>query len=204
MMSGYQSREFGLSLRGMLTADILVEINCRRRGQTYISTVNANIINGSEYKGEIVFDPLLRYFKCGMNKDGYWNSSNTKIQFEDAQDVLAVLFPKYGFTHLLDQSSGDMKHRENGLLVSNMNSSFGGAATIMRDTVVNEVGPVKGTLNIDDVQHMQISPHDSGPFWMNILEKLSTKHDKVIGAIEKGINQDQTPNSTILSWCQHN
>ena len=154
MMSGYQSREFGLSLRGTLTADILVEINRRRRGQKYISTVNDNIINGSEYKCEIVFDPLLRYFKCGMNKDGYWNSSHTKIQLEDVQDVLAVIFPEFNFMYFFDQSPGHMKHREDGLLVLNMNSSFGGAATTMRDTVINEVGPFKGTLNIDDVQHM--------------------------------------------------
>jgi len=104
---------------------------------------------------------------------------------EDVQDVLAVVFPDFDFIYLCDQSSGHMKHREDGLLVLNMNSSFGGAATTMRDTVINEVGPFKGTLNIDDVQHMNFSPHDSGPFWMSSLEKLSTKYDRVVGAIEK-------------------
>jgi len=135
-----------------------------------------------------------------MNKDGYWNSSHTKIQLEDVQDVLAVIFPEFNFMYFFDQSPGHMKHREDGLSVSNTSSSFGGAATIMRDTAVNEVGPFKGTLNIDDVQHMNFSPHDSGLFWMSSLEKLSTKYNRVVGAIEKkGKNQDQPPNSTIPS-----
>ena len=66
-------------------------------------------------------NPTLRYFRSGVNKDRYWNSSHTNIQFEDTIDCLSSLFPNCNYLFIYDQSSGHIKAREDGLIVGNTN-----------------------------------------------------------------------------------
>ena len=75
---------------------------------------DAQILYNSKFKIDMKDDRLTRYFKCGMNKDGYWNSSHTNLQLEDAI-VLMLYF--HSFVFLFNQSSGNMKVRYDGLLV---------------------------------------------------------------------------------------
>ena len=97
------------------------------------------IIFGTDNKQVIPDDPLLRHFKCDIHRDGYLNSSYTKLQIEDVLDIITLIFPQFDFMFLFDQSSGHMKCREDGLIVNKMNSSYGGAATKIHDTVVKEI-----------------------------------------------------------------
>ena len=67
--------------------------------------------------------------------------------------------------------------REDGLVVNNMNVNYGGNASVMRDTVINEIGPYTSQLTIGDTQNMNFVEGDIGPFWMNKEMRVSTKND---------------------------
>ena len=140
------------------------------------------LVHNSILKGDLTDDPLLRYIRAGMNRDGYWNSHHMKVQLEDCVDILAYLFPTFDFVFLFDQSSGHTKLRSDGLNVGSMNVSYGGATTSMHDTIISEVGPHTPTLNIGDTQVMYYTDTDDGPFWLTLQERCDTKHDtSVVG-----------------------
>ena len=61
MISGFQSREFGLGLHKYLTPDIFNIINEKRKGKNYISTFDAEIVKGKSTKDDITDDPSLRF-----------------------------------------------------------------------------------------------------------------------------------------------
>ena len=180
MLSGFQSREFGLGLRTLLSEDVLSAVNGFRKGTKYKSEDSAMLVYNTVYKDDIKDDPLLRYFRAGMNKDGYWNSNHMKVQLEDSVDVLTYLFPTFDFVFLFDQSSGHTKLRSDGLHVGSMNMSYGGATTSMHDTIVNEVGPYKSTLNIGHKQVMNFTNTDEGPFWLTSEKKLASKYNRFV------------------------
>ena len=179
MISGFQSRETGLGLGNLLTDRVRGSINAKRKGMKYISKVDSELINGSDVKKDIFDDPLLRYFNAGVNKDGYWTSSHAKLQLEDCVDCLTILFPEYDFLFLYDQSSGHTKMRDDGLLVNNMNISYGGVVNTMHDSVIKELGPYQSLLKIGDVQKMIFTKHDRGPFWLTSLQCIKSKYDSV-------------------------
>ena len=114
-----------------------------------------------------------------MNKDGYWNSSHIKIQLEDIIYCLLVLFPDFDYKCLFDQSSGHCKVRGDGLVVNNMNSNYGGKASIMRDTIINKIGEYSSLLTAGDKQCMNYMTNDIGPFWMDEETRLVNKNDGV-------------------------
>ena len=74
---------------------------------------------------DIIDYPPLRYFKSGIQKQGYWNNSQTKLRFEDVIDCLIYLFPQFDFVFLFYQSSGHTKMRGDGLQASNLNVIMG-------------------------------------------------------------------------------
>ena len=59
MVSGYQSREFGLGFGKKLTPTILATINNKRKNNKYVSSESAILINGSDIKKDIIDDPSL-------------------------------------------------------------------------------------------------------------------------------------------------
>jgi len=138
-------------------------------------------------------DPCLRFFRSGLNHDGYWNGSHAKIQLEDVTDCLSYIFPMFDFVYLFDQSSGHTKMRPDGLNVANMNISYGGAVNQMRDTSVTEVGQYSSLLNVGDLQILSFVDGDNGPFWMNDAERLETKDD-IVTSISK------TDNTVVKGW----
>jgi len=126
MVSGYQSREFGLGLGKKLTPTIMATINDKRRKTKYVSSESAILLNGTDLKKDIVDDPSLRYFHAGVNNEGYWNSHHAKIQLEDVTDCVQILYPDFDVAHLYDQSVGHTKIRSDGLSVNLMNIAPGG------------------------------------------------------------------------------
>ena len=58
-----------------------------------------------------------------------------------------------------------------------MNLSYGGTVPDMHDTTILDVGEFKSSLSIGDTQSMNFTAHDSGPFWMDNMTKISTKYD---------------------------
>ena len=145
MVSGYQSREFGLGLRNKLTPTMMAFINLNRKNTTYLSREDALLLHSDDSKKDIVDDPSLRYFHAGINNEGYWNSAHAKIQLEDVTDCIRQLYPGLDIAYLYDQSSGHTKIRADGLSVNQMNVAPGGAVPLMRSTIIPDIGPYPTT-----------------------------------------------------------
>ena len=199
MISGYQAREFGLGLGNLLSPDVLRAINMKRQGSEYESKDDALLINNDARKRDLTDDPCLRFFRSGLNHDGYWNGSHAKIQLEDVADCLSYIFPMFDFVFLFDQSSGHTKMRPDGLNISNMNISFGGAVHQMSDTSVTEVGQYSSLLKVGDLQILSFTDGDDGPFWMNDAERLETKDDVVTSEV---ITKQKTKTELLIELRQ--
>ena len=67
-------------------------------------------------------------------------------------DCLNILYPSFDFPFLFNQSSGHVKVREDGLLITNMNLSFGGiSSSNMRDTQIEDISEFPSALDIGSV-----------------------------------------------------
>ena len=60
MLSGFVCREVGLGFGGLLTPEIITQINDHRRGTIYIYLSDAILIRTYDMKGDIVDDLLLK------------------------------------------------------------------------------------------------------------------------------------------------
>ena len=143
-------------------------------------TVNTMIIHGSEFKKDIDDDPLLRYFRADINRNGYWNSLHVKLQLDDVVDFLVIIFPTFDYMFLFDQRSGHTKLREDGLVTRHMNVSYGSVASYMHDTTIKEPGPYPTNFSIDSVQQMSFTDDDAGLFWLDVTAQQHYKYDRVI------------------------
>ena len=60
-----------------------------------------------------------------------------------------------------------MEVREDGLLITNTNLSFGGISpSNMLDTIIENIGEFPSALDIGSVQKMNFCGHNAGMFWM--------------------------------------
>ena len=111
------------------------------------------------------------------------------MQLEDCIDCLKVVHPEIDFVFLLDHSCGHDRQREDGLNVAKMSKSFGGKQRSQRDTTIKQeegyLGPYLRQLNVGDIQKMNFTPDDSGPFWMTPEEKESSWHEITYAAKKK-------------------
>ena len=57
MISGFQSREFGLGLGDRLTEDILAEVNEKMKGEEYVSSDCAKLLFSGKYIKYFTDDP---------------------------------------------------------------------------------------------------------------------------------------------------
>ena len=180
MVSGFQSRTFGLGNKQNLTEETIERINEKRKNKLYESKIDATILNGSDKKNDLSDDPTLRFFRAGANYDGYWVSPHIKLQTEDVCDVLVHLYPEFDFVFLFDQSSGHTKKRSDALNAEKMNVSFGGKNKT-RDTTVQEVGTYHPTLQVGSVQKMHFVNQDEGPFWLTEQQRQQQKYNQPLG-----------------------
>ena len=114
MIPGFQSQNFGLGLDSRLSPDIVAEINSNRKGTICVSSDDAKLLYSDDNKKYLTDDPLLSYFRAGVNKDGYWTCSHAKLKIKDAIDCLKFLYPSFDYTFLFDQSSGRCKICKDG------------------------------------------------------------------------------------------
>ena len=94
------------------------------------------------------------FFSPVLTVEGYWTNSHVKLQLEDLVDCLHVIFSTFDFVIMFDQSSDHCKVRTDGLLVSNMNVTYGGNVNTMRDTIIKEVGESNLSLTVGGKQNM--------------------------------------------------
>ena len=185
MVSAFITREHGIIRE--ISDMILDEVNEQRLGKVYADEEAAMEILGSSQKMPLTKNksPFLLFFEYGENREGYWTYNNTVIQFEDAVDVLRVMHPTYDFVFLFDHSSGHAKQRPDGLNHHRMNRTFGGKATRMRATLIDQeqgfLGSFPRTLEPGDTQSLVFSSSDHGPFWLSDAEREECRHDKRCG-----------------------
>lgn len=119
---------------------VLDEVNEQRLGQVYADEEAAIEVHGCSKKMPLTKSksPFLLFFEYGENREGYWNYNDMVIQFEDAVNILRVMHPQYDFIILFDHSSGHAKQRPDGLNHFRMNRSYGGKATHMRTTLIEQ------------------------------------------------------------------
>lgn len=144
MISGFISRELGFGIEW--TDELRDNVNETRRDQTYKDEEAALEVHSTRNKHDLVDNPLVRFFRYGLNQEGYWNSNHMICQVEDVVDVLKVLvsFDEYHIELALDHSQGHDRLRPDGLTVTNMNLLFGGLQAKMRDshlTSQDDFGP---------------------------------------------------------------
>jgi hypothetical protein len=184
MISGFQSRVFGLGLGREITNDEHQQINARRNlpeYNEYLSAEAAMELNGTVKKEDLPkSDPFLRKFELGKDKDGYWNYFRMSLQLEDVVDCLVILYPDCDFVFLFDQSSGHAKKRKDGLNAAVMNVQWGGKQPLMRPTVLVEgcLGLHQAQIQLGKEQSMVFTDQDAGPFNMSADERENRKRDR--------------------------
>ena len=184
MISAFISRELGL-LRE-ISDEKLMFINTNRLRDNYRDEEAAMEVYGTLKKRPLTKEslPFLVYFEYGENKEGYWDYNHMVLQFEDAVDVLKVLYPEYDFVFLFDHSSGHSKQRPDGLNATHMNKGFGGKLLPMRSSIIEKeegyLGPFQRTLQPGQVQHLVFQPNDAGPFWLSPEERELCRHDVIL------------------------
>ncbi|KAI2509347.1 hypothetical protein MHU86_5100 [Fragilaria crotonensis] len=185
MVSAFVTREHGIIRE--ISDMVLDEVNEQRSGQVYADEEAAIEVHGCSKKMPLTKSksPFLLFFEYGENREGYWNYNNMVIQFEDAVDVLRVMHPQYDFIFLFDHSSGHAKQRPDGLNHLRMNRSYGGKATHMRTTLIEQeegyLGSFPRTLEPGDTQSLVFSESDSGPFWLSDSQRDECRRDKRYG-----------------------
>ncbi len=186
MISAFICRELGLVRR--ISEQVLDEVNFQRQGKQYADREAAIEILGSTNKSPLTHDksPFLVFIEYGENREGYWTYNNTVLQFEDAVDVLKVMYPAVDFVFLFDHSSGHSKQQPDGLNQNRMNRLFGRKNVgAMRNTIIEQeegyLGAFPRILEPGATQSLVFSQSDSGPFWMTEQEREETRHDKRYG-----------------------
>jgi len=121
MISAFVCREHGLLQQ--IPINILAEINLRRLGKNYTDEEAAIEVYGGRQKKPLTDEksPFLVVLDYGENREGYWNYAHMVLQFEDAVDVLQVLYPTFDFVFLFDHSATHSKQQIDGLNQLNMN-----------------------------------------------------------------------------------
>ena len=107
-------------------------------------------------KKDLKDSPFVVYFELGANNEGYWTYNHMAIQFEDCVDCLKIVYPHFDFAFLIDHSQGHAKKLSNGLDAYSMNTSYGGAQSRMRESMIKQhdgyLGSHARTLNVGEVQ----------------------------------------------------
>jgi hypothetical protein len=141
MVSAFQSREFGFGFPDF--EKVKDEVNCYRKGKTYIDKDAAMVVYHTDMKRSLNSDPFIQLFEYGNaeGREGYWSYDHMILQLEDVLDVLYVAFgDKYDFVPLFDHSCGHDRMRPDALNVNCMNVGYGGkSASRMHSSQIREV-----------------------------------------------------------------
>jgi len=127
MVSALQSRELGFRMN--LSDDDLKTVNQWQKDRPdYTDTESAIKLNGTTEKEELKESPFFIYFEKSA-EEGYWMFNHVALQFESCADCFRALFPEYDSIWIFDHSCGHDCGREDGLIVSNMNTNWGASKT---------------------------------------------------------------------------
>jgi hypothetical protein len=148
-------------------------------------------LNGTTEKKELSESPFIIYFEYGhgVGKEGYWTYNHMALQFEDCVDCVQALYPNYDSVWMFDHSCGHDRGREDGLVVGNMSTLWGGKQGRIRATEIKEVygylGPHSPVLKVGDIQQMIFQENDDGPFYLSPILRDLRRYDEIRGTKSK-------------------
>jgi hypothetical protein len=182
MISAFVSREFGFGF--YLSPEDLEKVNRKREGTKYSDEDAAKKIRGNSSKAPLTESPFVVEFEYGANNQGYWDYDHMIIQFEDCIDVVKTLHSEFDFMFLFDHSCGHDRQRPDGLSVTKINKTHGGAQPKMRKSKMETeefLGPFPAMLQVGEYQHMVYQEGDVGPFFKTEAEQQASKFDTLTG-----------------------
>jgi hypothetical protein len=191
MVSAFQSREFGFGFS--LTSTQLEIINTFRQSTRphYTEAESATKLNGTTAKKELSESPFIIYFEYGhgIGKEGYWTYDHMALQFEDCVDCIQALYPDFDSVWTFDHSCGHDRGQEDGLVVGNMQTLWGGKQNKIRPHEIKEangyLGPHAPKLQVGDFQQMVFQEVDEGPFYLSPLLRDLRRYDEIKGTKTK-------------------
>jgi hypothetical protein len=100
------------------------------RHPRYAEKESCQKLGVSDIKEDLSESPFVKYFEYGANHEGYWTYDHMSIQFEDGVECCVALHgQEYDFHFTFDHSCGHDGSRSDGLVISKMNATWGGALT---------------------------------------------------------------------------
>ena len=107
------------------------------------------------------------------------------VQFENCVDCIQVLYLHFDTVWMLDHSCGHDRGREDGIIVSNMSTTWGGKQCKIRDTEIKQemgyLGPHSPQLCVGSIQHMVFQEGDQGPYYLPPNLQEIRKYDEIRG-----------------------
>ncbi len=199
-MSAFQSREFGFGLE--MSKQDLELVNEYRKDKNYQDGAAAKEKRGDIKKKALTKSPFVFEFEYGANGEGYWVYEHMVLQLEDCIDCfLKVLYPQHEFLFLLDHSCGRDRQRQDGFNAEHMNKLYRGNKPKMRDTKIMQeqgyLGPYDRTLMPGDIQPLTFQLTETGPFWMNPVERERRRHDIIV---EGQVSKSKLTKKELSQW----
>ncbi len=116
--------------------------------------------------------PFVKYFEYGYcaGKERYWMYDHMAVQFEDCMDCVQALYPHFYTVWMFENSCNHDSVREDGLVVSNMSTTWGGKQRKIRDTDIKQemgyLGPHSPQLYVESIQHRVFQEVDQGQYYL--------------------------------------
>jgi len=138
----------------------------------------------------------VRKHSSGKWEIGWWDYARFADQVTDFIDLFEFLYPDYQLLLEVDHSSGHAKLLDDGLHVSNINSSFDGKQKLLRSTTM-DMGCLGNhpavmmthdgqhhnvKLVLTDVQSLVFLPDDPPPFYALCTPKYDTPMSEYLAA----------------------
>lgn len=199
--SAFTNYNVGWNPKEAITDEQWEQINQRRRGKNYYADKSAEALYGTAEKKNLSrenCDAFLTVIRPGANRDGYWTLDQFVLQFEDLMDVVSVMLPHAKHLVSLDNSANHRGKRPGGLDITKMNKGYGGAQSMMEDTVVphNLVRQYENdgykTFLPGSTQPLTFQAGDDGPYWLSPETRDDLRHVKYTGNVKRRkFNKDE-------------
>ena len=185
MVSGFVSREYGFNMA--LSDDQLRKVNKHRENKHYIDEDAAKSKTGTSKKANLKHSPFRCDLEYGANNEGYWTYDDMIMQVEDCIDCLKVINEdKYQYLFLFDHSNGHDRAAPDALKAELIRKNYGGKQPQMRHSIIDNetyLGPYNHTnkLKVGQIQHMNFTQTDDGPFYLSPQQRQEQRHDQTTG-----------------------
>lgn len=187
MASGFLTEAAGMLK--LSESDVEV-INAKRatRGDNSLTSLVKVLGDDTSASSSFLFLRLFNY-GSGENSEGYWDNKKMIEQVGEFIDVFEHIFPGCVADLSFDWSSGHAAYSSDALIVSNMNTSFGGkdgsraCSIIERTQILEDFSSSPINLRKGDTQYLYFQPSDPPPFY-----KPELRREEYVGKA-KGMKQ---------------